>query len=162
MTILRSSSLSPPPPPLPISKRKLRLRELSEVQSYTAGMRQSQHLDQDCAQYNPFAKFDMEQEVANARRTTDYKGNFPVGPSETPRGTHCPFQSQQISGLTTDSPVSKIPQGAPQPPSPRPRMPLRSSGTSSRRNMQARTDPVYLGWRPKSLNQHKKQHIPSK
>lgn len=40
-----------------------------------------------CAQYNPLAESDVEQEVADPSRTTNYQGNIPLGPSETPLGT---------------------------------------------------------------------------
>lgn len=103
----------------------------------------------------------MEQEAASPRRTTDYKGNFPLGSSETLQGNLTSYSKAANSGLTTDRPVPKTLQGAPQPPPPRPKIPSRSPGSSSRRNMQTRTNPVYLGWWPKSMDQHKKQLIPS-
>lgn len=116
-----------------------------------------------CAQYNPLAKSDMELEAAGPHTTG---ATFPWGllrPPGFPPLPH-PKPANKHKHLKHTLPSLQDPAecSPPLPPLPqRPRMPSRSPGTSSGRNTQARTDPINLGWQPKSLEQHKKPFIPS-
>lgn len=95
------------------------------------------------------------------QKTTDYKGSFPLGSSGTLPGYPTAHSKAANQWLSHGEPSPRDPAGCSSHTPPRPRMPSRSPGSLSRRNVQASTGPVSLGWGPKSLDQHEKQLLPS-
>lgn len=89
------------------------------------------------------------------------QGNFPLGSSGTLPGDPTAHSKAANQWPSRREPSPRNPAGCSSHTPLRPRMPSRSPGSSSRRNVQASTDPVSLGWRPKSLDQHEKQLLPS-
>lgn len=133
------------------------------MQSYTAGRRQSQNLGQGllgqglsdlrlCAQGNPFTKYDGEQEVASPRGTTGCEDSPPLG--------EIPLRPCQGRPLPIPSPRSVPTVDGPFPGSCR--VFFNRPHHQDRGCLQglpgAQAEGIH---RPKSLDQHKKQLIPS-
>ena len=64
-------------------------------------------------------------------------------------------------GGGASSALPKILQRTPQPSTTKAKCAFKVSWDFKQKEYNSQTDPVYLGWLPKSLDQHKKQFIPS-